>query len=330
MKLKKIKVKFVDFWPNFDNDNVFLPILQKYYDVEISDTPDYIFGSLLGDSYLDYDCVRIFYTGENICPDFNLYDYSIDYEYMDFGDRHFRYPNYMMWNEAFSGMMKKHLATEADIAGKDGFCSFVYSNGMGNPARTDFFHLLSQYKRVDAGGRLLNNIGVPDGVKDKLAFQSSHKFAIAFENSSHPGYTTEKLAEAFAAKTVPIYWGDPLVGKVFDERAFINCHRYGSFEEVAEAVKQVDGDDALYRRMLKTPALLDREYSQKETYGRLELFLRNIFDQPLEAAFRRNREMWGKHYYEQRLNDRKCKRMLNRVRKLVPKPLLKAAQGLGK
>ena len=203
--MKKIKVKFVDFWPNFENDNVFLPILQKYYDVEISDTPDYIFGSVLGDSYLDYDCVRIFYTGENLSPDYNLYDYSIDYEYMDYGDRHFRYPNYIMWNEAFSGMMKKHLATEEEIEGKTDFCSFVYSNDKGNPARVRFFDLLSQYKQVNAGGKLRNNIGQPEGVKDKLAFQTRHKFAIAFENSSHPGYTTEKLVEAFAAKTVPIY-----------------------------------------------------------------------------------------------------------------------------
>ncbi|MCI8674011.1 MAG: hypothetical protein HFI89_11105 [Lachnospiraceae bacterium] len=320
--MKKIKVNFVDFWPNFENDNVFLPILQKYYDVEISNTPDYIFGSVLGDSYLDYDCVRIFYTGENLCPDYNLYDYSIDYEYMEYGDRHFRYPNYIMWNEAFSGMVKKHLATEEEIRAKTGFCSFVYSNGKGNPARTQFFELLSQYKQVDAGGQLCNNIGVPEGIKDKLAFQTTHKFAIAFENSSHPGYTTEKLAEAFAAKTVPIYWGDPLVGLGFNEEAFINCHRYGSFEEVVEVVKRVDQDDALYRKMLLTPALKSQEYSQKETYKRLEQFLLNIFDQPLEQAYRRNRELWGKHYYESRLNQREYARMAGKIKKLVPHALI--------
>ena len=320
--MKKIKVKFVDFWPNFENDNVFLPILQKYYDVEISDTPDYIFGSVLGDSYLDYDCVRIFYTGENLSPDYNLYDYSIDYEYMDYGDRHFRYPNYIMWNEAFSGMMKKHLATEEEIEGKTDFCSFVYSNDKGNPARVRFFDLLSQYKQVNAGGKLRNNIGQPEGVKDKLAFQTRHKFAIAFENSSHPGYTTEKLVEAFAAKTVPIYWGDPWVDRGFNEEAFINCHRYDSFADVVEAVKRVDRDPELYRRMLRTPALKSREYSQKYTYEQLEKFLRNIFDQPLEQAYRRNRELWGKYYYERRLNQREYERIGNKLKKLVPRSVI--------
>lgn len=321
-RMKKIKVNFVDFWSNFANDNIFLPILQKHYDVEISATPDYIFGSERGDSYLDYDCVRIFYTGENLCPDYNLYDYSIDFEYMTYGDRHFRYPNYIMWNEAFSGMMQKHLVTEEELAGKTEFCSFVYSNGKGNSTRTSFFELLSRYKKVNAGGRLCNNIGVPDGVKDKLAFQTKHKFSIAFENSSHPGYTTEKLVEAFAAKTVPIYWGDPLVGLGFEEEAFINCHQYDSFEAVVEAVRVVDQDDVLYRRMLRTPALKSYTYSQKYVYQELEKFLCHIFDQPLEQAYRRNRELWGKYYFESRRNQREYARMIGKIKKRIPRALI--------
>ena len=88
-------------------------------------------------------------------------------------------------------------------------------------------------------------------------------------------------------------------------------------------VKRVDQDDALYRKMLLTPALKSQEYSQKETYKRLEQFLFNIFDQPLEQAYRRNRELWGKHYYEKRLNQRNYEHMAGRVKKLIPRPVLK-------
>ena len=44
-----------------------------------------------------------------------------------------------------------------------GFCSFVYSNSVKH--RNDFCKQLSSYKKVDAGGNCLNNVGKK--VKDK-------------------------------------------------------------------------------------------------------------------------------------------------------------------
>ena len=34
---------------------------------------------------------------------------------------------------------------------------------------------------------------------------------IAFENSSFPGYTTEKIFEPMLEGSIPIYWGNPRV-----------------------------------------------------------------------------------------------------------------------
>ena len=85
---------------------------------------------------------------------------------------------------------------------------------------------LSKYKRVDSGGRHLNNIGGP--VDDKLEFQKDYKFSIAFENSAFPGYLTEKLPEAVIAQTLPIYWGDKLVHRDFNTARFLNYPDFGS------------------------------------------------------------------------------------------------------
>ena len=68
----------------------------------------------------------------------------------------------------------------------------------------------------------MNNVGSP--VADKYAFESEYKFSIAFENASYSGYTSEKILEAFAAGTVPIYWGDPDIAKVYNSKAFINLN----------------------------------------------------------------------------------------------------------
>ena len=63
------------------------------------------------------------------------------------------------------------------------FCSMVVSNAqVSNPIRERFFRLLSEYKQVDSGGRLWNNVGGP--VADKQKFISGCKFNIAFENSA--------------------------------------------------------------------------------------------------------------------------------------------------
>jgi hypothetical protein len=60
--------------------------------------------------------------------------------------------------------------------------------------------------------------------KAKVDFLRAYKFVIAFENSSSPGYNTEKLTDAIEADCVPIYWGDPEIGRSFNVRRFVNAH----------------------------------------------------------------------------------------------------------
>ena len=85
---------------------------------------------------------------------------------------------------------------------------------------------------------------------DKVAFLRRHKFTIAFENESHPFYSTEKIVEAFAAHTVPIYWGKPRVADDFNPKAFINAHDFKSLDALVDFVAQVDKDDARYQQYL--------------------------------------------------------------------------------
>lgn len=292
---KHIRIRFVDFWDDFvPENNIFYQLLSQHYEVELSDTPDYIFCSVFGEEHLNYDCVKIFYTGENQCPDFNLYDYAIGFEHLTMGDRYMRLPIYYLnrYQNYFRLMQEKHAKP---LPTKDGFCSFVYSNDRASAVREQFFTQLSAYKPVSSGGRYRNNIGGP--VEDKLAFELQHKFSFSFENSSYPGYCTEKLVQSFAAQTVPVYWGDPTAADTFNEEAFINCNRYASWDEVLEAIKRVDTDPALYERMLQTPALKYPERDSIEAkMDELSAFLCHIFDQPLEQAQRYNRVYWGYRY----------------------------------
>ncbi|MBR5234575.1 MAG: glycosyltransferase [Bacteroidaceae bacterium] len=292
---KHIRIRFVDFWDDFvPENNIFYQLLSEHYDVELSDTPDYLFCSVFGEEHLRYDCVKIFYTGENQCPDFNLYDYAIGFEHLTLGDRYMRLPIYYLnrYQKYFRLMQEKHINP---VPEKKGFCSFVYSNDRASAVREQFFNQLSEYKKVSSGGRYRNNIGAP--VEDKLAFELEHKFSFSFENSSYPGYCTEKLVQSFAAQTVPIYWGDPTVAETFNKEAFINCLDYSSWDEVLDEVKRIDANPELYERMLKSPALKQAETDSVEAkMSELAAFLCNIVDQPYEQAIRYNRVYWGRRY----------------------------------
>lgn len=294
VKVKKIKIKFTDTWKNFDRENNFIiDILKKYFEIEFSDNPDYLFYSVFSDEYLNYDCIRIFFTGENFCPDFNLCDYGIGFEWLSYGDRYLRFP--LFFNRSLVGTdidaaKNKHLKAAEMAEAKSEFCSFVYSNQDADPFRQYFFEELSKYKKVNSGGRFQNNIG--GAVENKLSFEEKHKFSIAFENSSHDGYGTEKLLQSFAAGTVPIYWGNPEVEKDFNGRAFINCHKFKSVQEIIEMVKELDRNRELYLQMLMEPAF-NEEHTVEQAELELEKFLLHVMEQPMEQAFRRNRSYRG-------------------------------------
>jgi hypothetical protein len=297
---KPIRIKFVDFWDDFvPEQSLFYQLLSQRYEIELTDNPDYLFCSVFGDEHLSYDCVKIFYTGENQCPDFNLYDYAIGFERLTLGDRYFRLPIYYLYANDFAAMQAKHEAVSLDE--KEHFCSFVYSNNNASPHREAFLNKLNEYQTVSSGGRYRNNVGGP--VADKLQFQLTHKFSIAFENSSYPGYCTEKLVQSFAARTIPIYWGDEYVGDTFNEGAFINCHRFASWDEVVAEVKRIDSNDALYLQMLQTPALnRPHDDNREATLQRLTNFFSHIIDQPIDKATRYNRHYWGKRYNDRMRN----------------------------
>lgn len=292
--MRKIKVKICNFNQKnpFSYGHFFLNILKKYYDVELSENPDYLIYDDSTYEYLNYDCVKIFYTGENLHPDFNFCDYAITFDYMDFEDRHYRLPIYLM-NVFYSqkeidlagdtDFTKPYVFTKKDLGQKTGFCSFVYSNYLADQTRKIFFDKLSKYKKVDGGGKYLNNVGGP--VANKVEFEMKHKFSMAFENSSRSGYTTEKIINSLAAKTIPIYWGNPKVYKELNEKRFINCNNYKNFDEVIERVKEIDNNDDLYLSIINEPVTIP-EYNFKEVRDNLHAFLRHIIDQPLSEAKR--------------------------------------------
>lgn len=315
------KIKFLGFFPSFnEKDNFFIDAINRIGKAEVSDNPDYVFYSVFNEEYLLYpDVVRIFFTGENVAPNFQLCDYAIGFERLEFGDRYLRFPFYYGMDEYSNDLRlasKKHQNVTDKMYDRE-FCSFVYSNSDADSMRLCLFDALSEYKKVDAGGALRNNL--PHGpVQDKRLFERQYKFSIACENSSHYGYVTEKILQSFAAQTIPIYYGDPSIESDFNPRAFINCHDYNSLDEVIQVIGAIDQDKNKYLEMLRQPAFR-RDEDMIEYQNQLQQFIENIFSQEYTKAFRRNRVFWGKKIdekykkiYKVELKIQKLRRFLKR------------------
>jgi hypothetical protein len=275
----------------------FLQFVEDKYEFEFTNSydADYVFHSCFGYDVLKYEGIRIFVTGENVSPNINISDYFMSFDQMTLGDRSCWQPLIIFYKEAYNSLKKRRLPVDDIIETKTDFCAYVMSSTRDSaPERTGIFELLNAYKPVHSGGNWNNNVG--GRVPDKLKFQASHKFVIAFENSSTPGYLTEKFADAAQANAIPIYWGDPTIGTIFNTKAFVNCHDFPSLEEAVEYVKEIDQNDDLYQKMLQEPWFIDGvepECLRNETFRK---FLSNIFDQDLENAYRRNRSRWGLKY----------------------------------
>ena len=282
--MKQIKINFMDFGKNFNPENTFFTqLLRQKYDVVIADKPDYIFYAQGGQTHHYFDGIRIFWTGENIIPDFNHCDYALGFHHIQFEDRYMRYPLWAAKKKLIAQIQQERSITP-ELA-KRPFCATVISNSQqSDGVRTQFFELLNTYKPVASGGRWNNTVGGP--VPDKIAFQEQYKFTMAFENTLAPGYATEKILDAFASNSVPIYYGDPTVVQDFNPKAFINLHDFESQEAALEYIKKVDADDTLYMQMLNEPVFLPGTLEKYDDNALLKFFS-NIFDQPYEKARRR-------------------------------------------
>ncbi len=285
---KNICCYFTDFWDGFDYKFHFGFLLSEYEFVIDKKNPDYLFYSCFGMNHLNYDrCVKIFWSGENVQPDLNLCDYAISLSDIQCGDRIYHQYLTLIWKD--KKLYDMDLTAGQLLDRK--FCNFVYSNNcMADPIREQLFNLLSKYKRVDAGGSFLNNIG--GRVTDKHSFLKEYKFTLAIENSSLPGYSTEKIYDPFLARSLPIYWGHPNISSNYHSNSFVNLKDYCSVEEAIEEIIRLDNDDDAYLEKMATPfwpygdSFEEFRNAEKE---RLRTFYRHIFEQPLEKAGRRTK-----------------------------------------
>lgn len=339
---KTIKVNFYSLESDGCKEWV-MSLLKDRFNVEISDDYDYYFVS--ESIYLDAhymkemlnlckkDCIRIFMGGEAIYPDLNMFDYVVGttYSHMVETDRVISMPFLLMIRDmhpdefrSISGFdnSKKNISPRKILSEKTKFCNFIYGNGNAHKMRDDLFYAISKYKRVDSLGMHLKNVNIKNtrqhadwgGISIKLKFP--YKFSIAAENACFSGYTSEKIITSMMANTIPIYWGNPYVGELYNPRSFINAADYQNLDELVKYIEEVDKNDDLWCEIMsepwRTPEQIDQHNADTEKFY---CSFYGIFEKDIKDAKRRTEGGKGEKLYVDFFS-RNRMRILNKIKNL--------------
>jgi hypothetical protein len=272
---------FCDFWPTFSRRESMLHRAARALGVRITPDPNeasVLIHSDFGTRHREFAGRRIYFSGENVLPDFSTCDFALTSALIDH-ERHHRLP---FWAFACDDPRQLIRPAATELRGtpwrQRGFCSFVASNPRA-PERNAFLRILHRRRPVSSGGRAFNTTGRPVG--DKLSFLASHRFTICFENTSSPGYTTEKLIDAFTAGTIPIYWGNEAVGLEFNRAAMLHAADFPSLNALADHVVAMSDDESACLQLLSAPFLRDNVLPRPASDDALCEALERAFSLPM-------------------------------------------------
>lgn len=265
-----IKIWYADFWPEWNDENFIQPILEKHYNVILdSSNPDVLFHSIFNSQReaQTYNCKKILFLGENYRPSQFKTNYSISFR--PHSDTNFRLPLWQAFILNNPGYLTS-LNFRKSHHKFDHFAAFTVSNP-GNQLRNAHYDQLREYKPIKSYGKVRTNDlklqKFSNGkywrdAKDVFFSNNTHKFTMAYENSSSPHYCTEKLMDAFLAGSVPIYWGDPAAKEDFNSQAFINVMDHGS--DWLDVIKKIDNDHVWFDEMYSQPIMTETQFTDLE------------------------------------------------------------------
>ncbi|XP_067839930.1 4-galactosyl-N-acetylglucosaminide 3-alpha-L-fucosyltransferase 9-like [Heptranchias perlo] len=133
------------------------------------------------------------------------------------------------------------------LPNKSNLTCWVVSNWNSNYVRVKYYNEFKKYIKINTYGRAFGG-----RLSDENLFPtiSKCKFYLAFENSIHEDYITEKLYNALLAGTVPVVLGPPRKNyeNYIPADTFIHVDDFPSAKELADYLHILDQNEDLYMR----------------------------------------------------------------------------------
>jgi hypothetical protein len=266
-----MKIGFADFWPSprpFDPcNNFFVHALRScVHGLEVvrPENCDVLFYGPFGDQHRRFrDCLKIFYTGENILPNFDECHAALSFSPEAYGGKNLRLPLWHLYIDWFGvksygnpewlvpqdWLIKPRLSPFWS-RDKRRFCAIVYGKPIESRIRA--IKALSDYRPVDIFGKANALVPIADGEWAKLEIRADYRFSLCYENSIAPGYHTEKLLHGKICGGIPIYYGHESIGLDFNPRCCIQA-AFMDPEELINQIREIDESPLLYRQIVEEP-----------------------------------------------------------------------------
>lgn len=90
--------------------------------------------------------------------------------------------------------------------------------------------IIKNLKGVDVYGRGYN------AINNKIEGLKDYAFQIVIENSKYDYYFTEKIIDCFRTGVVPIYWGCPSIGDIFDSNGILSFDTYQELYNILQTI----------------------------------------------------------------------------------------------
>ncbi|NXJ10689.1 FUT6 fucosyltransferase, partial [Odontophorus gujanensis] len=133
------------------------------------------------------------------------------------------------------------------IPPKTKMVAWVVSNWGATSPRVKYYEELKKHIPVDVYGRY----HLPLSMDKLLHTVSQYNFYLAFENSQHQDYITEKLwRNALSSGTIPVVLGPPRVNyeRFLPPNSFIHVDDFASPAELAQYLQELSRDTEKYQR----------------------------------------------------------------------------------
>lgn len=216
---------------------------------------------------------HVWFTGENVRPPSTDWDATLCFDLDPLGGRNAYLP--LWWfgigvlGPAHSIFMDPAPHVDRLLVGRiperipENFAVALINNP--HPMRFHAIQALRRFGVVDVFGRAVGR-----SLPNKAMLHGRYKFMLCFENDLYPGYVTEKPIEAWAAGTVPLWWGSDPAGYLNPE-ALINAADFSTIADFAESASRLSLNEGLWQRAFSQPLLLRRPDLQpaKDVLGRL-------------------------------------------------------------
>jgi hypothetical protein len=293
-----LRICFTNFWPgafSAANSAFFLPQIfgEACGELESTDDPataEVVVSSLFGQQPVPA-AKTIQFIGENVRPDFLRHRYALSFDYDTYGGRNFRLPLWW-WRLAWPGYAERWRERPqptgqlphgyedlipieallqprpAPIQRPAGFCALIAANP--EPLRINLFMALQGAGPVTGYGPMFGN----PLHRSKFDVLREFRFCLCPENSIYPGYHTEKVVDAWYGGCVPLYSGDRLLDRDFNQTAIINYQDDLDMGRFVERVRALEADPAAYEKVRSQPLL-----TQRPSLEPLIAFLRNAVGQ---------------------------------------------------